>query len=91
MVCFLLCISQLRNLEMISINNIKIKVILEIKENGLLCFLDIKISCENNKFLTSAYIKPTFSGLFTNLESFRTDIYKRSLIKILLHRNFRLC
>ena len=42
----------------------------EIEENGSLSFLDIKISRENNKFLTSVYRKPTFSGVFTNFESF---------------------
>ena len=40
--------------------------------------------------MTSAYSKPTFSGIFTNLESFITDIYKRGLIGTLLYRNFRL-
>ena len=60
----------------------------EIEENGLLSFLDIKISCENNKFVASVYRKPTFSGVFTNFENF---IYKRGLIETLLHRSFRLC
>ena len=40
-----------------------IKFTSEIEENGLLSFLDIKISRENNKFVTSVYRKPTFSGL----------------------------
>ena len=73
------------------INNINIKVISEIKENGLLWFLDIKISCENKKSATLAYRKPAFSKIFINLESFRTDIYKHGLIKILLHKSFRFC
>ena len=38
-----------------------IKFTSEIEENGSLSFLDIKISCENNKFVTSVYCKPTFS------------------------------
>ena len=42
-----------------------IKFTLEIEENGLLLFLDIKINHENNKFVTSVYHKPTFSGVFT--------------------------
>ena len=41
----------------------------EIEENRSLSFLDIKISRENNKFVTSVYRKPTFSGVFTNFES----------------------
>ena len=46
---------------------------------------------ENNKFVTSGYCKPIFSGVFTNFESFIPDIYKRGLIETLLHRSFRLC
>ena len=68
-----------------------IKFTSEIEENGLLSFLDIKINRENNKFVTSVYCKPTFSGVFTNFESFIPDICKRGLIEILLHRSFRLC
>ena len=81
----------LRNLEIISINNTKTKFMSEIEENGLLSFLDVKISRENNKFVTSVYRKPTFTGVFTNFESFIPDIYKRGLIETLLHRSFRLC
>ena len=62
-----------------------IKVTSEIGENSSLSFLDIKISRENNKFVTSVYCKPTFSGVFTNFESF-------IFLKVnLLHRSFRLC
>ena len=68
-----------------------IKCTSEIEENDLLSFLYIKISRENNKFVTSVYCKPTFSGVFTNFESFIPDIYKRGLIETLLHRSFRLC
>ena len=68
-----------------------IKFTSEIEENVSLSFLDIKISHENNKFVTSVYQKPTFSGVFTNFESFIPDIYKRGLTETLLHRSFRLC
>ena len=50
-----------------------IKFTSEIEENGSLSFLDIKISRENNKFVASVYRKPTFSGVFTNFESFIPD------------------
>ena len=40
----------------------------EMKQNGSLSFLDIKINRENNKFVTLVYQNPTFSGVFTNLE-----------------------
>ena len=64
----------LRKFEIISINNIKHKLTSEIEENGSLSFLDIKIGRENNTFVTSVYRKPTFSGAFTNFESFIPDI-----------------
>ena len=68
-----------------------IKFTSEIEENGLLSFLDITISREDNKFVTLVYCKPTFSDIFTNFESFIPDMAKRGLPETLLHRNFRLC
>ena len=68
-----------------------IKFTSEIEENGSLSFLDIKISHENNKFMTSVYRKSTFCAVFTKFGSFIPDIYKRGLIETLLHRSFRLC
>ena len=56
-----------------------------------LCFLDIKIVRENNTFTTSVYHKPTFSGVFTNFESFIPNLYKYTLIFTLLHIAFKLC
>ena len=41
--------------------------------------------------MTSDYRKLTFSGVFTNFESFIPDLYKRAIIETLLHRSFRLC
>ena len=66
-----------------------IKFISEIEKNGSLSFLVIKFSHENNKFVTSVYCKPTFSGVFTSFESFIPVIYKHGLTKTLLHRSFR--
>ena len=57
----------------------------------MLSFLDITITCENNKFVTSVYHKPTFSGVFTNFESFIPEMHKHWLIETLFHRSFRLC
>ena len=61
-----------------------IKFTWEIEGIGLLSLLDIKINRENNKFMTSVYREPTFSGVFTNFESFIPGIYKRGLIETLL-------
>ena len=68
-----------------------IKFTLEIEKNGSLSFLDIIITHENNKFVTSVYRKPSFSGGFTNFKSFIPDINKRGLIKTSLNKSFRLC
>ena len=59
--------------------------------NNLLSFLDIKIVRGNNEFTTSVYRKPTFSGVFTNFESFKPNSYKYTLIFTLLHRAFKPC
>ena len=63
----------------------------EIEHEGKLPFLDIDISRSSGKFTTSVYRKPTFTGLFTNFQSFIPLTYKRSLVSCLLHRIFNLC
>ena len=54
-------------------------------------FLDIKITRELNSFSTSVYRKHTFSGVFTNFDSFIPLSYKTGLIWSLLYRAFSLC
>ena len=62
------------------------------KENvGSLSFLDVKICRKNGKFVTSVYRKPTFSGVFTNYESFIPTYQKRGLLHTLLHKSFSIC
>ena len=58
-------------------------------ENSIL-FLNIKITRDNNKFMTSVYRKLIFSGVFTNFGSFIPKSYKYKLLFTLLHRSFRL-
>ena len=53
--------------------------------NNSLSFLDIKIVRENNKFTTSVYRKPTFSGVFT------ITLRVLYLTLLLKHRAFKLC
>ena len=62
----------------------------EIEENNSISFLDIKIASVNNSFSTSIYRKVTFSGVFTNLESFIPVSYKSNLTFTLLFRAFKL-
>ena len=58
---------------------------------GSLSFLGVKICRKNGKFVTSVYRKPTFSGVFTNYESFIPTCQKRELLYTLLHRSFSIC
>ena len=62
----------------------------EIEKNNSLAFLDVLVTREGT-FCTSLYRKPTFSGLYSNFESFMPDSYKKGLIFTLLHRAFVLC
>ena len=65
-----------------------ITVTSEIENENSISFLDIR---DNNKFTTSVYRKPTYSGVFTNFQSFIPKSYKYNLPFTLLHRAFKLC
>jgi hypothetical protein len=54
-------------------------------------FLDISIKRFNGNFETSVYRKPTFTGLFTNFESFLPTAYKKGFIFSFLFRYFNIC
>ena len=68
-----------------------IKFISEIEENNSISFLDIKVSRVNNSFSKNIYRKVTFSGVFTNFESFIPIYYKSNLVFTLSFRAFKLC
>ena len=68
-----------------------IKFTSETENENCISFLDIKITRDNNKFMTSVYRKPTFTGVFTNFGSFIPKSYKYNLLFTLLHRGFKLC
>jgi len=63
----------------------------ELENNDRLSFLDVLVSRNADKLLTSVYRKPTFSGVFTNFKSFIPIVYKHGLIYSLLFRCFRIC
>ena len=56
----------------------------ENEKDKCLPFLDVNILFSNGKYSTTVYRKPTFTGLFTNFESFIPITYKRGLINTLL-------
>ena len=68
-----------------------IKFTVELEENNLLSFLDIKIFRDSGEFQTSVYKKPMFGGVLTNFEKFLPISYKYNLVSTLLHRGFMLC
>ena len=63
----------------------------EIERDGKLPFLDIDISGSESKFARSVYLKPTFTDLFTNFNSFIPLTYKQNLVSCLIHRISNLC
>ena len=63
----------------------------EIEKENSLPFLDIKIERKADKFETSIYRKPTFSGVYLNFKSSAPETYKKGLINCLLYRIYNLC
>ena len=63
------------------------------KETGShqLPFLDVLVECNENKFSTSIYRKPTFSGDYTRWDSFAPLNHKLQLIDMLAHRAISIC
>ena len=51
-------------------------------------FLDVLITRTSNGFKTSVYHKPTFSGIYSNFNSFISEEYKVALIFTLLFQTF---
>ena len=60
----------------------------EKEQNNSMPVLDVLITRTSNGFTTSVYHKPTFSGVYTNFNSFISEEYKVGLISTLLFRTF---
>lgn len=67
----------------------------ELESNNCISFIGLTIShndCNGvHGYLTSVYRKPTFTGLFTNYNSFTPLLYRLSVFKCLIYRAFQLC
>ena len=48
--------------------------------NGKLLFLDVEVSQQQGKFVTTVYRKPTVSGVYTHFDSFLQLVYKVGMI-----------
>ena len=68
--------------------HIKMNFTYELEEENKLSFLDVLIFRNDGIFCTSLYRKPTFSGLYTNYNSYIPEEYKKGLIFCLLFRAF---
>ena len=58
----------------------------EKEKNGKLSFLDVEVSREKGKFVTTVYRKPTFSNVYTYFESFLPTVYKFSMVYTVAYR-----
>ena len=54
-------------------------------------FLNVKITRKNKQFVTSIFRKATFSGVYTNYDSFVLETYKIGLVHTILFRFFKIC
>ena len=59
--------------------------------NDKLSFLDVEVSCQQGKFVTSVYRKPTFSSVYTHFDSFLPEVYKVGMTYSLAYRCFKIC
>jgi len=63
----------------------------ETEQDASIPFLGTTITRTAKGFETSVYRKPTFTGLYSDYNSFTPAMYKIGLIKILLHRAYSIC
>ena len=68
-----------------------IKFTFETEDSNNFSFFDVKITHKNKRFITSIFRKATFSGVYTNYDSFILNTYKIGLVHTLLFRFFKIC
>ena len=60
----------------------------ELETDNSLAFLDVFVTRSNGPFIISVYRKPTFSGVYTNFDSYIPESYKYGLVYTLLYRSY---
>ena len=68
-----------------------VKFTFETEDSNNLSFIDVKITRQNKQIVTSIFCKATFSGVFTNYDSFISDTNKIRLVRTILFRFFKSC
>ena len=58
---------------------------METKEENKLSFLFVEVIREQSKFTTTIYRQPTFSGVYSNFESFLPSVYKLGIVYTLIY------
>ena len=71
--------------------HLNISFTIENEKDNRMSFLDVNIIREKDKFTTSIYRKPTFSGIYTHFDSFLPSSNKTGLLHTLLDRCFWIC
>ena len=66
------------------------KFTFETEDSNNFSLLDVKITQQNKQFVTSIFPKATFSGVFTNYNSFISDTCKIGLVHMLLFWFFQI-
>ena len=88
-----ICVNQLfENIDTVEgFCHINMSFSMETEKDNKLSFLDVEITREQGKFTTTVFRKPTFSGVYSNFESFLPSVYKFSMVYTLVYRCFRIC
>ena len=76
-------------LDYLNSKHASIKFTMELESRNKLCFLDCNITRCNNKFESSVYRKPMFTGLGLSYFSFCPTIFKNNSISTLLFRAYK--
>ena len=63
---------------------------METERQNKFSFLDVEVIHEQGKFTTTIYRKPSFSGVYSNSESFWPSLYNFGLICTLVYRCLRI-
>ena len=80
-----------KNFETILILVTEYVLLIRERKSDKISFLDVEISRQNSKFVTTVYRKPNFSGVYTHYESFIPSIHKFGMLYTLWYIDVFLC
>ena len=64
---------------------------METERENKFSFPNAEVIREQGKFTTTIYRKLTFSGVYSNCDSFLPSVYKFRMVCTLVYRCFRIC